>query len=109
MKDKFVTLVDTLIFYEGNNKHVKIPEDVKEISEFSMYQCNAETIEIPDTVTKIGDAAFARSKKLKCVNLSEGLLEIGRDAFAGCVNLEEIIIPYSVKKWGTEPLLFVKT
>ena len=35
MKDEFVTLVDTLVFYEGNNKHVKIPEDVKEISEFS--------------------------------------------------------------------------
>ena len=55
--------------------------------------------EIPKTITKIGERAFAGSS-LKSVTIPVGVTEIGTGAFAGCRNLELIKIPDSVAVIG---------
>ena len=60
-------------------------------------------------VTKIGDNAFASSKMLTNVTITNGITQIGFKAFYGCKSLEEIVIPDSVTKiwhYGVR-LLFV--
>ena len=61
-----------------------------------------ESIIIPDSVTVIGERAFANNPKIKEIVLSEGLLEIGSCAFTGCESLKSIVIPNSVQSIQTD-------
>jgi hypothetical protein len=55
-------------------------------------------IVMPDTVTQIGESAFAGSH-IKMLILPESITSIGEKAFYGC-GLEEIIIPVNVESIG---------
>ena len=57
-----------------------------------------QSIEIPDSVTGIGDRAFQNCSSLGTVKLSKGLEELYGSAFAYCEELTEIEIPKSLKK-----------
>lgn len=85
---------------------VKIP-NVVEIGEgaFSRYtQYSAapcfETIELPETLTYIGDGAFLYNTSLKSVRIPEGIDSIGAFAFSYCTSLEKVTLPESVEKIG---------
>lgn len=54
-----------------------------------------ESISIPSSVKAIDDSAFERCRHLKKVNLSDGLLSIGKRAFA-YTDLGNVVIPSSV-------------
>ena len=44
--------------------------------------------------------AFMGSEELKSIDIPNTVTRIGRDAFRGCENLTDIVIPDSVKKIG---------
>ena len=54
-----------------------------------------ESISIPSSVKAIDDSAFEKCRHLKKVNLSDGLLSIGKRAFA-YTDLGNVVIPSSV-------------
>ena len=54
------------------------------------------TVEIPDTVTEIGEYAFYVWKNLENVTMSSNITSIEDNAFSGCNNLTNITIPESV-------------
>ena len=54
------------------------------------------TVEIPDTVTEIGDYAFCNWENLEKITISEGVTSIGKSAFDQCSSLANITIPKSV-------------
>lgn len=66
--------------------------------DWAFYFSSVESIVIPDTVTEIGNLAFAKCENLAEVTLSEGLKTIGRNAFGGCTALKEIEIPASAEE-----------
>ena len=53
---------------------------------------------IPDSVTSIGEAAFAKCMRLTSATISNGVTEIEKQAFAECINLISVNIPDSVTK-----------
>ena len=55
------------------------------------------SINIPESVTKIGWYAFYGCKSLTSITIPNSMTKIGWYAFAGCSNLREIIIPEGVK------------
>ena len=58
-------------------------------------------VTIPATVMAIPANAFEGCKNLRAVTIQgEGLTSIGYRAFAGCVNLEEFVMPNSVTSLG---------
>ena len=59
------------------------------------------TVELPITVKKIGDRAFAQCKKLTTVTLPQDLATIGTEAFQGDIALEAITIPDNVTTINT--------
>ncbi|MCI8434831.1 MAG: leucine-rich repeat domain-containing protein [Clostridia bacterium] len=59
-----------------------------------------ESVEIPDSVTHIGDMAFAWCSRLKRVKLG-GAKVIGKETFAWCAALEQITIPATTIEIGT--------
>ena len=62
-------------------------------------KCNA-SIEIPNSVTKIGDCAFEGCTSLTSIEIPDCMTEIGCRAFEGCASLTSIDIPDSVTKIG---------
>lgn len=53
-------------------------------------------VELPATLTSIGDYAFAFCEELQSVTSPESLTAIGDEAFSGCSTLSTITIPYKV-------------
>ena len=58
-------------------------------------------VEIPSSVTEIGDSAFDGCPLLESVTIPDGVLDIGAHAFCCCDGLENILIPQSVTNIGT--------
>ncbi len=58
------------------------------------------SIEIPSSVTHIGDYAFYQQTNLTKIVMQSGVLSIGASAFIRCSNLTSVAIPNSVKTIG---------
>lgn len=87
--------------FDGNSKisEVSIPASVIKINEYALSECHSlKKITIPGTVKIIDDSAFA-SSGLNEVELSNGITEIGEEAFTFC-QLKEVTVPGTVKQIG---------
>ena len=80
-----------------------VPQDTVVIGEQAFKECTKylTTVSMPDSVTSIGNAAFAYCKSLSEITLSGNLTSIGYDAFFGCESLTRITIPDGVDSIGT--------
>ncbi|MBQ4529459.1 MAG: leucine-rich repeat protein [Lachnospiraceae bacterium] len=87
--------------YTGNEKEVKVPAEIKgkkvtSIGNFAFEdEDNIESIELPKSVTNIGNYAFY-CKKLKSINIPDTVTWIGDNAFESCESLETIILPSQI-------------
>ena len=67
----------------------------------AFYGCNyLTTVNLPDTLTEIGDSAFYNCSALSTLTLPEGLRAIGSSAFYNCRSLQEISLPDVLKGIG---------
>ena len=57
-------------------------------------------VEIPDTVTAIGEQAFLNNKTMMYVLIPDSVKSIGESAFEGCTSLLSVSIPDSVESIG---------
>ena len=57
-------------------------------------------VEIPDTVTSIGDEAFKNNTSVVSVSIPDSVKSIGDSAFYGCTSLLGVVIPDSVENTG---------
>ena len=58
------------------------------------------TLKIPDTVTKIGEGAFAQVEGLKTIIIPGSVKEIGKNAFAYNLTLETVIMEDGIERIG---------
>ena len=77
-----------------------------QLNDIRTFTSNIERVEIPNTVTKIGNSAFGVNfsrafKNLKEVVMSDNITSIGVSAFSGCDKLKYIDIPSGVTSIGT--------
>lgn len=85
--------------YTGEAAILEIPESldghtVSTIGEWAFFDCKAETITVPDTVTELRDCAFAKCPELKEIVLPVGLETIGTNPFNMSEKLTGISISY---------------
>ena len=75
-----------------------VPETVSLIGDLAFANCPKLTyVNIPEDVTYIGKGAFRGCSSLPYVDLPDGITEIKEGTFAGCKNMAEIEIPYGVR------------
>jgi hypothetical protein len=80
-----------------------IPNSVTSIGDWAFASCTALTnITIPNSVTSIGDWAFASCTALTTITIPNSVTTIGDYAFNYCTGLTTIMIPNSVTTIGTE-------
>ncbi len=83
-------------------KNSVIPSDgtVKSIGDRAFYCCDVQSVEIPDSVTDIGQYAFVGCKNLSFVKIGKNVTELPEGAFYLCDKLASITIPASVETIG---------
>lgn len=76
---------------------------LQKIGDQAFYQCKLlELINLPSTITEIGQSIFQYCSGLREVVLHEGLQKIEDSAFKDCTSLESISIPSTVKCIGSK-------
>ena len=113
--DRFVVEDDLLIDRKEkrlkqclkNKKHVDIPDSVTSIGDKAFSFCNSlQSIVIPNSVTEIGNRAFWNCESLQSIVIPDSVTSIGDEAFDGCTSLQTIVIPNSVTSIGDEAFRF---
>ena len=74
---------------------INIPETVTYIGDYAFEEITAK-IDLGGTVTHLGEGAFMGCSSLKEISLSEGLEKIPFAAFSDCSSLSSIVIPEGV-------------
>ena len=100
-KGDFEIIGDTVVSYKGKDSSVTIPNSVTSIGNYAFAWCTGLTsITIPNSVTSIGDYAFAYCESLISIIIPNSVTTIGYRAFWGCKSLKSITVPNSVTSIG---------
>lgn len=84
------TLTDLI---ECDITSIDIPNTVKKIGAYAFCYCdNLTSVTIPNTVTRIGDMAFMGCRSLTTITIPNSVSRIGADAFADDIYLATITI-----------------
>ena len=95
-----ITEIPESLFTASGLKEIEIPDTVTSIGDGAFGYCTGLTeITIPDNVTSIGENAFEGCSGLEEVQLPEGLNSIGDSAFERCTSLTSVEIPEGVTEW----------
>ena len=103
-----VIVLDGDIFKEAFMKcssirSIELPNSVTSIGDFTFMDCSSlVSIELPNSVTSIGVQAFDFCYSLTNVVLGNGITSIGNFAFDECYGLISIELPNSVTSIGEE-------
>lgn len=94
-----------LTAYNGKETDVTVPgtvenESVVMIGEKAFLEKNVTSIQLPDTIQRIGSSAFSACTMLESIDMKNGIRKIGDGAFNYCLALSEIILPESVSEIG---------
>ena len=81
--------------------NLEIPESVTKIGDYAFRSCRGLTsVTIPESVTEIGNYAFESCSGLTSVTIPESVTSIGIGAFFNCSGLTSVTIPESVTEIG---------
>ncbi len=91
--------------------HIELNEGLEYIGDYAFYGTRIEEVEIPGSVTEIGESAFENwsgiEAKMTKINLHDGLQKIGKSAFA-FQKIEICEIPDSVTQIGSAAIIGCK-
>ena len=79
--DGFIVRGTELLKYEGNEKHIVVPEYITSISKHAFAYTEIESVVIGDNVKSIGERAFYHCRSLSNITISDSVSFIGDDAF----------------------------
>ena len=87
--------------YSGNQEIVEIPNTVTAIGEGAFgSNTSVKEVIIPDSVESIGNNAFNNCRSLSKVTIADSVTDIGISAFEGCSSLKEVNLPKELVKFG---------
>ena len=103
--DDFYIENNVLQFYLGDDTNVTIPNTVTSIGEYAFaWNEELESVTIPNSVTKIREGAFEGCTNLSNITVPNSVTSIGSYAFSGCIKLKTINLPNNIKSISSEML-----
>ncbi len=81
-------------------KRIILPPNIKRIGRKAFQYSDLHEIDIPEGVVSIGEEAFGYCRQLERVHLPDGLEEISKSLFYRCMSLSQLNIPSRLKKLG---------
>lgn len=100
-KNPFVN--SNLISFNSNSSRFVVENDLlidNQSQQIISYIGQSPCVDVPNTVTSIGDSAFSRCIEIRLVTIPNSVKSIGDEAFSYCHSLEQITIPESVVSIG---------
>lgn len=89
----------TLIHFFNNGRTLfDIPNGTTRIESYAFENAIIRSIFIPNSVSSIGECAFAGCEKLQDIELPSSIIEIGAAAFSNCASLHSIKLPRDLKR-----------
>ena len=80
---------------------IEIPSSVTKIGDYAFYYCmNISSIDFPASLTEIGNYAFVMCSGLTSIDFPNTLTTIGVEAFNSCSGLTSVEVPNSVTSLG---------
>ena len=89
----------TIVSYPGGKKDTEytIPDSVTSIGNFAFAYCsNLKSVIIPESVTSIANYGFFVCKALTEISIPDSVTSIGRSAFSSCSSLISVKLPNGV-------------
>ena len=84
-------------------KSITLPDSLTYIGDYAFANLNnLESIVLPSHLVSLGDDAFYACENLTSITLPNGLEHMGAEVFYYCIGLESIIIPDSVTYIGND-------
>ena len=100
----------TLIWMlEGFDGEYVVPHGVKHIADYGMSADSLRAVTLPDGLISIGKYAFANDCKLTSVKIPASVVSIGSCAFIGCWNIEKIDVPKRVTELPEEVFFYCRS
>ena len=87
----------TLVKYSGKQSKVVVPAGIEKIGSEAFSGCQAERIELPDSVTEFDKGAFAYGSFTE-ITIPKGVKTIPEECFRCCTGLQSIELPEGVEK-----------
>ena len=78
------------------NGEISVREGTKVMALAAFVNCIVENVDLPGSITKIGDSMFYNCLNLRGVGMPDTITEIGFNAFTNCPKLNEIMLQASV-------------
>ena len=92
-----VTAIASCAFEDADITGVNIPDSVTSLGEDAFEGCEKLTrAALPGSLTRIPDNCFKNCTALKTLALENGVVTIGRSAFENCPSLTSLFVPSSV-------------
>lgn len=88
-----------------DKKNVVIQNGPVKIQSRAFANCGAESVILPDSISRIENCAFCKCSKLKDITFGNNLNYIGECAFEDCVGLKHVVLPQSVRMIDTYAFL----
>ena len=80
---------------------VEIPDTVTEIGDYAFYEWNnLEKVTMPSNITSIGERAFWNCNNLTGITIPDGVTSIGESAFISCSSLTNITYNGTQSQWN---------
>jgi hypothetical protein len=90
------SIVSKAVAYCNYLESIELPASVTSIGESTFYGCTSlESIELPSTMTSIGVDAFYYCISLRSIEIPASVTSIGDRAFGACSSLQEISVSES--------------
>ncbi len=96
------TEIPEYMFYKTKITTIDLPETLTTIGNDAFYYSSLQSVTIPASVTTLGNYAFGQCKDLATVELAKNsqLTTIGEDAFLYCTSLTKFHVPATVETIG---------
>ena len=96
-----VTTIGTIAFSASLMSSCTLSNSITTIEQYGFYNCSSlRSIIIPNSVTSLGERAFAVCTSLSSCTIGNGVTSIPISAFTECTSLPNITIPNSVTSIG---------